>query len=75
MASKEELHRLSLSHLSGTEMDEETREWLEADLSDPLPPYEWGPEGPTEGRPVHYIPGVGLVVVGGRGLTHANIGQ
>ncbi|MFP5501428.1 MAG: hypothetical protein ACLGIN_02995, partial [Candidatus Sericytochromatia bacterium] len=51
------------------ELDEETREWLEADLGGPLPPYEWGSEGPPKGKPVHYVPGVGLIVEGGKDVA------
>ncbi len=29
-------------------------------------PYDWGPQGPPEGKPVEYLSGVGLVVVGGK---------
>ena len=47
---------------AGTEMDVETRVWLEADISGALPPYEWGESGPPKGQPVRYIPGVGLVI-------------
>jgi hypothetical protein len=43
-------------------MDAETRAWLEADLMEPLPPYEWGPEGIPPVQPVSYEPGVGFVV-------------
>lgn len=43
------------------EPESEDLSWLEADLAD-LPPYDWGPEGPPAGRPVRYLPGVGLVV-------------
>lgn len=39
--------------------------WLDADLAD-LPPYDWGPSGPPKARPVRYVPGVGLVVEGGK---------
>lgn len=28
--------------------------------------YDWGPEGPPQGKPVEYFPGVGLVVTGGK---------
>lgn len=48
------------------DMLEEDRAWLEADLGGPLPPYEWGPEGPPKGKPVEYVPGVGVVVKGGK---------
>ncbi|MBE3588158.1 MAG: hypothetical protein IMW93_06325 [Thermoanaerobacteraceae bacterium] len=43
----------------------EDQAWLEADLGE-LPPYDWGPEGPPEGKPVRYKPGVGLIVEGGK---------
>ncbi|MBD2608517.1 hypothetical protein H6G81_29345 [Scytonema hofmannii FACHB-248] len=29
-------------------------------------PYDWGLEGQPQGKPVEYIPGVGLTVVGGK---------
>jgi hypothetical protein len=29
-------------------------------------PYDWGLEGQQQGKPVEYIPGVGLIVVGGK---------
>ncbi len=47
-------------------LDAETQEWLEADLGEDLPDYEWGAEGEPVGKPVHYVPGVGVVVEGGR---------
>lgn len=47
------------------EMDEETRAWLDAELTPPLEPYDWGPEGPPEGQPVRYVPGEGLWVYEG----------
>jgi hypothetical protein len=47
------------------EPDDESRAWLDADLAPPLPPFDWGHEVPPEGRPVGYMPGVGLVVQGG----------
>jgi len=43
----------------------ENKEWLDADLAE-LPPYEWGPEGPPEGKPVRYQPGMGLIIEGGK---------
>lgn len=43
----------------------EDKDWLDADLGE-LPPYEWGPEGPPEGKPVRYQPGVGLIIEGGK---------
>lgn len=39
--------------------------WLDADLAD-LPPYDWGPSGPPRARRVRHVPGVGLVVEGGK---------
>ena len=42
--------------------------WLSADLGGPLPPYEWGAEGPPQAVPVRYVPGVGLVVEGGKSI-------
>lgn len=50
----------------GVPSEEEDRAWLGADVGGPLPPYEWGSEGPPKGKPVRYVPGVGLVVEGGR---------
>jgi predicted RNase H-like HicB family nuclease len=37
------------------------KEWLEADLAE-LPAYEWGPDGPPQGKPVRYQPGIGLII-------------
>lgn len=37
--------------------------WLEADLAD-LPPFDWGSAGPLEGKPMRFVPSVGLVVEG-----------
>ncbi|MGC1306018.1 MAG: hypothetical protein WA885_02225 [Phormidesmis sp.] len=35
-----------------SDMDEESRTWLEADLAGELPEYDWGPEGVPEGIPI-----------------------
>ena len=44
-------------------MDRETQAWLDADLGEELPPYDWGDVDPLElGEPVRYVPGAGLVV-------------
>ncbi len=50
------------------EMDDETRAWMDADLSrlGEHEPYDWGPDGPPKGKPIRYEPGVGFVVVGGK---------
>lgn len=53
----------------GREMDPETRSWLDADLGGELPPFDWGPEGEPSGKPVHFVPGVGLVVDGGKDVA------
>lgn len=43
------------------EMDEETRAWLDAELTPPLEPYDWGGEDPLAyGQRVEYVPGEGL---------------
>ena len=44
--------------------DDPDSRWLDADLGAPLPPWDWGPGGRPEGKPVRYVPGVGLVVEG-----------
>lgn len=54
----EELDRLSV------ELEAETREWLDADLGDNLPPYDWGSEGVPSGQSVQYVPEVGIVITG-----------
>ena len=51
---------------AGDDLDTETRAWMDADLGGPLPPFEWGPEGVPVGKPVRFVPGVGLVVEGGK---------
>lgn len=43
----------------------EDRTWLDASLEN-FPPYDWGEEGPPKGKPVKYVPGIGLIVEGGR---------
>lgn len=39
---------------------EDDLQWMESDGE--LPEYDWGPEGPPEGRPVYHVPGVGIVI-------------
>lgn len=41
---------------------DEDLQWMEGDLSAELPEYDWGPEGPPQGRPVYHVPGVGIVI-------------
>ncbi len=45
-------------------LDEEINQ-AENDLLDPEP-YDWGAGGQPQGKPVEYIPGVGLAVIGGK---------
>jgi hypothetical protein len=50
-------------------MNPEDQDWLETDLShiSELEPYDWGDIDPTTlGKPVHYEPGIGFVVEGGK---------
>lgn len=44
-------------------MDAESRAWLDANLSGELPPYEWGEDGIPEGKPIRYDPEKGFMVV------------
>lgn len=44
------------------EMDDETKAWLYAELTPPLEPWEWGPEGEPKGVPVQYVPGQGWLM-------------
>jgi len=56
------------SELDNT-LDGETKTWLESDLGENLPPYNWGTEHMPEGQPVHYVAGVGLVIEGESGFA------
>lgn len=52
--------------LSPEEMNPETNTWYELDVYGEIPPYNWGDEDPlTIGKPVRYIPGVGIVIEDG----------
>ncbi len=45
------------------EMNPETNPFYERDMYGEIPPYDWGDVDPMEiGRPVRYIPGVGIVI-------------
>lgn len=46
---------------TGSGPSDEDTAWLEADEHE-LPAYDWGPAGPPAGRPLVYVPGVGLTV-------------
>ncbi len=43
----------------------ESKSWLEADLVDDLPEYNWGEGGIPSMKPVEYVSDVGLVVKAG----------
>ncbi len=44
------------------EMDDETKAWMDAELTPPLEPYDWGPEGPPQGgNPVRFVDGQWVV--------------
>ncbi|MBC6424397.1 MAG: hypothetical protein GDA43_25345 [Hormoscilla sp. SP5CHS1] len=45
--------KLVIAH---TEIKGNNQTWLDPD------PYDWGPDGQPKGKPVEYIPGVGMVV-------------
>ena len=45
-------------------MDADTQTWLDADLTEPMPDYEWGSEGIPEGLPVQHVAGQGVVIMG-----------
>ncbi len=47
------------------EANNEDKDWLDADFGE-LPLYEWGAQGPPEGKPARYEPGVGLIIEGGK---------
>ncbi|MEO1183017.1 MAG: hypothetical protein AAFX51_19780 [Cyanobacteria bacterium J06636_28] len=44
-------------------IDLETQTWIEANLTEPLPTYEWDAEGIPEGLPVRHVPGKGVMIV------------
>lgn len=52
-------------------MTEEDQTWMDEDVSalGEVEEYDWGPDGPPEGRPIAYVPGTGLVVQGGKKST------
>lgn len=45
--------------------DQESQSWLEADLVNDLPEYDWGDGGMPSMKPMEYISGIGLVVKAG----------
>jgi len=66
---REGLERVQWEYAKSTAAVErgENHSWLETDLGGELPPYEWGAEGIPEARPVRYIQGKGLFVLGEKG--------
>ena len=50
----------------GQPLDAESQRWLEADLGEDLPEYDWGEPGIPQDKPIRYEPGVGFIVVGGK---------
>ncbi|NJP09742.1 MAG: hypothetical protein HC866_09845 [Leptolyngbyaceae cyanobacterium RU_5_1] len=50
-------------------LDTETQEWLEANLDEELPPYDWGIAGVPFGKPIRYSPGQGFVIEGGKTIV------
>jgi hypothetical protein len=58
----EEYNAVFAAHL---EPDEESNQWLEADMGENLPEYDWGATEP-EGKPIRYEPGLGFIVLGGK---------
>ncbi|EKV01288.1 hypothetical protein Lepto7375DRAFT_3449 [Leptolyngbya sp. PCC 7375] len=45
-------------------IDTNTQTWLDADLTEPLPAYEWGSEGIPKGLPIQHVAGQGVVIMG-----------
>jgi hypothetical protein len=43
-------------------LDSESQRWLEADLGEDLPEYDWGPNGIPEDKPIRYESGTGFIV-------------
>jgi len=62
---------LQVNGLAGdtSSLDPETQLWLDADLGDNLPPYDWGSTDIPLGKPIRYVVGQGLIVEGGKKLV------
>lgn len=61
----------SVNFLNQSKSSEKTgdKDWLDSDLSrlEDYEPYDWGETDPlTLGKPVQYVPNIGLVVKGGK---------
>lgn len=47
-----------------SEINDESRAWLEADIEGDFPPYEWGNVDPKKlGKPVRYVHGKGILII------------
>ena len=46
--------------ISTHELDAETQHWLEADMGEDLPEYNWGEKGIPAGQPIQYQIGTGF---------------
>ncbi|ESA36120.1 hypothetical protein N836_09065 [Leptolyngbya sp. Heron Island J] len=57
--SAQEMQEQSISQ----ELDIASQQWLDAELTEPMPAYDWGSEGIPEGLPVQYVPGQGMMIV------------
>jgi hypothetical protein len=66
IASQQQLLSALMAELKHQETDVESQDWLEADLGEDLPPYEWGEAGVPQGKPVQFVGGRGLVVEGSK---------
>jgi hypothetical protein len=53
--------------MSPLELDKETQLWLDGDMGEDLPDYDWGTQEIPAVKPIRYQPGVGFIVVGGKG--------
>ena len=60
----EQLNQQLAEKSPDSEMDEESRIWLEADLAGELPEYDWGPEGVPKGVPVVCTEDGRIVILG-----------
>ena len=55
-----------MNNNENTEPDNESQQWLEGDMGEDLPGYDWGTEEIPEVKPIQYQPGIGFIVIGGK---------
>ncbi len=55
---------IAVSSMPVTELDEESRIWLESEMTEELPEYDWGPAGIPAGVPIICTPDQGIVIIG-----------